>query len=399
MKVIVFVLRGCSAGWLGAYGNEWVVTPDLDRFAAEGVVFDRHISDCPEAAAARRAWQTGRDQFRTADGPSPDLLQSLRDAGVFTALVRANREANDALPDYYAGWGKLFDARPVPGEGTLSLEEEMPGVLEHLAAHVDWLLWVEIDALLPPWDVSPAVFKAYVEDLVGDAGKTDDDPLVPWADPETGWFDREDVAAWELLHRSFAAVVTQLDADLGRVFEQLRAAGAVQIVTSDAGFPLGEHGVIGPHRPLLHEELVHLPLMIRWPDAAHSGLRLNAFTQPADLMPTILGLFGRPILGGVEGHELAGLWQGTVEGIRPHAVSVLSLGGASEAAIRTDEWAYLRPEAQHADDADEPRTAALFVKPDDRWEVNDIAAREADVMERLEQELKPSGVGDGQPGR
>ena len=63
MRAIVFVLRGCPARWLGAYGNEWVVTPHLDRVAAEGVAFDRHVSDCPDPAAAGRAWLTGRHQF------------------------------------------------------------------------------------------------------------------------------------------------------------------------------------------------------------------------------------------------------------------------------------------------------------------------------------------------
>ena len=49
----MFVLHGCPAGWLGAYGNEWAAGPTLDRLAAEAVVFDRHVSDCPDPAAAR----------------------------------------------------------------------------------------------------------------------------------------------------------------------------------------------------------------------------------------------------------------------------------------------------------------------------------------------------------
>jgi arylsulfatase A-like enzyme len=61
MRVIVFALNGCPAGWLGAYGNDWVGTPNLDRLAAEGVTFDRHISDCPDPTAARRAWLGGEN--------------------------------------------------------------------------------------------------------------------------------------------------------------------------------------------------------------------------------------------------------------------------------------------------------------------------------------------------
>src|SRR6188472_2878642 len=101
MKAIVLILRGCPAGWLGPYGNEWVVTPSLDRLAAESVVFDRHISDCPDPAAACRAWRG-----------KPDLLDSLRARGIPSILIRANHPDTDAPEWYYAGWAERFDARP-----------------------------------------------------------------------------------------------------------------------------------------------------------------------------------------------------------------------------------------------------------------------------------------------
>jgi sugar/nucleoside kinase (ribokinase family) len=47
MSAIVFAINGCPAAWLGAYGNDWVGTPHLDRLAAEGVTFDRHIANQP----------------------------------------------------------------------------------------------------------------------------------------------------------------------------------------------------------------------------------------------------------------------------------------------------------------------------------------------------------------
>src|SRR5688572_21065223 len=134
MRAIVFSLRGCPAGWLGAYGNEWVGTPNLDRLAAESVVFDRHIGDCPDADAAGRAWNTGRHQIpplpepnppppfpkreggagvfsppRPGEGPGEGLLAALRAAGVRTVLVRANHPDTDAAPPYYAGWDEVFD--------------------------------------------------------------------------------------------------------------------------------------------------------------------------------------------------------------------------------------------------------------------------------------------------
>src|SRR5579872_3065389 len=99
MKAIVFVLRGCSAGWLGAYGNEWIATPHLDRFAAEGIVFDRHISNCPEHTAACRAWLSV-DPSIPERTPNSSLLKTLKSARIKTILVRANHPDTDA-PEWF----------------------------------------------------------------------------------------------------------------------------------------------------------------------------------------------------------------------------------------------------------------------------------------------------------
>src|SRR5438094_626669 len=55
MKILVLEARGLHLGFLGCYGNNWIATPNLDRVAAEGVVFDRHFHDCPGESHARSA--------------------------------------------------------------------------------------------------------------------------------------------------------------------------------------------------------------------------------------------------------------------------------------------------------------------------------------------------------
>jgi arylsulfatase A-like enzyme len=409
MRVVVFAVRGLSAGWVGAYGNEWVETPHLDRVASEAAVFDRHYADRPDADAARRAWRTGVDQTPAGTKPathSPDLLAALRAAGVRTAVVRANRAGNDGPSDYYAGWDEVFDARP----DETALADALPPVLDRLAGSPDWLLWVETDALVPPWDIPTELFGDYFDSLSADEEEADDEPaeydgdvdpdedyegfteikpegelpeLTPIDDPPVGPVDRDDLDVWNLLHASFAAAVTALDDALGHIFELLRSRGldeAAWVVTSDAGFPLGEHGLIGPHRPWLHEELVHLPLMVRMPGGETAGRRVDAFTQPADLLPTLLGLFGVAPPAGVTGFDLRPLWQGA-DGNRPHAVSAWEVGAAAESAIRTPEWALLLPASAEPDDP--PRPPMLFARPDDRWEVTDLRQPNLERAEEL----------------
>ena len=446
MKAIVFVLRGCPAGWLGAYGNEWVATPHLDRVAAEGVVFDRHISDRPEPTAASRAWlarpnppapfpqregRAGGEVFSAPPFPSREGGPGgLGGANIRTVLVRANHPDTDAPEWFYAGWDEVFDARPQEEDRSPldQLIRSLPPLLDRIAAS-DFLLWIEIDRLLPPWEVAQEVFEAYIADSDSEDGEADEQeqdedddeededeqdeeqepdeedahsPLTthhspptvtPWSDPPAGPFDTSDPDALEWLHCSFAAVVTTLDAELGAIFEQLRGRqldqSAAWVVTSDFGYPLGEHAQIGLHRPWLHHELVHLPLLLRLPAAAEAGRHVYGFTQPADLAPTLLDLFGVKQPEGLAGFSLLPLARGEAESSRPHAITALELGDAAAMAIRTDDWAFLLPVRVPEGETHEPQ---LFEKPDDRWEVNDLRPRNIERADELEAELRKAGA-------
>ena len=101
MGAVVFILRGCPAGWLGAYGNEWVGTPNLDRLAAEAVVFDRHLSDHPHPDGGPLGFMAR-------------VNESLRSAGVRTVVVRANHPDTDGPPTFYAGWEDWIERCMIP---------------------------------------------------------------------------------------------------------------------------------------------------------------------------------------------------------------------------------------------------------------------------------------------
>jgi Sulfatase len=427
MKAIVFVLRGCSTSWLGAYGNEWIGTPHLDRLAAESVVFDRHISDRPDSAAASAAWLGG------ALPSGSRLIASLRTASIPTILLRANHPDTDGPDWFYAGWGEVFDARPQEEDKSPldSLIRLLPPLLDRLASHPDFLLWIEIDRLLPPWDIRQDVFEAYVtdeeeekfaadeadedveeEEQEGDEYDSDDDDeaiddelesadtqspipssqppvpeetVTPCSDPPTGLFDNSDADALDWLHWSLAALVTSFDVELGRLFEQLRTRGfdrsATWLLTSDHGYPLGEHGQVGLHRPWLYEELVHLPLIVRLPEAREACRRVPGLTQPTDIAATLCDLFGVKS----DGMSLLPLARGEVVSSRKHAITALELNSAAELAIRTDEWAYLLPVKVPEGETREP---LLFQKPDDRWEVNDIRGHNIDRADELEKLIR-----------
>jgi hypothetical protein len=240
-----------------------------------------------------------------------------------------------------------------------------------------WRLVVACDHLTPPWTIPQDVFEAYIEDEEDATDDSDREPITPWTDPPIGWFDRDDAASWEYLHSSVAAALTTFDAEFGQALDLLRDRGfdrtAAWVFTAARGYPLGEHGMLGPFRPWLHEELVHLPLIVRLPGGAQAGRRISALTQPADVAAW-------------PGGGLASLLDGSVDSLRTRAVSRWQVHGAAEWAVRTADWAYLWPRYQPPED--EPRAPQLYRKPDDYWEVNDVALQHPDVVEELDQALR-----------
>jgi hypothetical protein len=156
------------------------------------------------------------------------------------------------------------------------------------------------------------------------------------------------------------------------------------VVVSDVGQSLGEHGVVGPIRPWLHEEVVHLPLLIRLPGQAHAGRRVSALVQAVDLAPTLAGLQGVPFPA-CHGQDLSPLWQGKIQHLRDYACSGCRVGDGVEWSLRTSACALLVPVRETEDSH---RVTQLYVKPEDRWEFNNVRHHMLDWSEALEQTLR-----------
>ncbi len=424
MQALVLVVNGFHLGYLGCFGNEWLRTPHLDDLAAAGVVFDQHFADRPDAAGARRAWRTGLYDFHdiepSSSPPGADLIAALRGAGVHTSVViDGSRPWDDAFTE---GWERRVVVSP-HGEGT-PLERTLEAAVEALEACADraqWLVWVELATLLPPWDVPEDYRDRYLREDFGfdeedeDEGDEEEDEIEE--EPDEEMFDEaeeavellasppgdliavEDDETFIRLQRTYAAAVTYLDAGLGLLFAALHERGLLDriliLVTSDRGFPLGEHGAIGAGRPWLHDELVHVPLLMRFPGAAQEGRRVAALTQSVDVMPTLLDAFAQPLTA-CHGHSLLPLARGEVEEIRPYACSGASVGTGIEWALRTLDWAFLLPVAPTP--GDPPRFRQLYVKPDDRWEANDLLLHHQEWAERVEETLRGFVAATGQGG-
>lgn len=406
MKVLVISADGLQAGYVGAYGNEWIATPSLDRLAAEGIVFDRHYADQPDAAGARRAWRTGSYHFpepgpATAEVVPPDLIDLLNGQGVRTALVL---DGSRDTPAAFAQVWQTVRRAQAAAEGTpldWALESAVQTIAEIPAAG-PWLVWLDLTTLLPPWEVPGNYRELYFQEEDAEEPPEEDEieedsdedagealVLTPWAGALPPRIDAEDDVTFLRLQRSYAGAVSYLDAGLGLLLDELAERRLLDdlavIVTTNYGQPLGEHGVVAADAAWLHEERVHVPLIIRLPGAVEAGRRVAALTQPVDLSPTLLDLFGLPVPP-VHGHSLLPFCRGPAESARAYACSGLQAGEAIEWALRTREWALLLPVFPVEENP--ARGPQLYIKPDDRWEVNNIIQHYPEWAQHLEQTLR-----------
>lgn len=403
MKCLVIVARGFHLGYAGCYGNEWVQTPNLDALAAEGIVFDEHFCDLCEFDGANRTWRNGRVSFPWRGGDvahcpenGADLIRLLNQHGVATSLVRdARREIST---DFSLDWNKSITVNfeksrrtrddIEPARSLANIANAASDSLTRLKTTDNWLLWVELATLMHPWHFLRHYEELYTQSSSGTGGEVEE-PIAISLDDRPRLLDSTDNAIIAGLQNRYAGGVSSFDSILYSLFEGLRERALIDdlliVLTSDRGMPLGEHGVLGYHRPWLHDELVHIPLILRLPGRAEAGRRVSAVTQSADLMPTLLDAFGVPCPD-VDGKSLLPLARKEVEKVR----EVAYIGGRAndcvEWAVRTPEWCYLLP-IQSAS-GDPPRGPQLYAKPDDRWEVNNVLQHYEELAEQLEKDLR-----------
>lgn len=157
------------------------------------------------------------------------------------------------------------------------------------------------------------------------AAEADSHPLVrvrlentltsaSWRDGEGLVKDLSDADIAQL-RATYYGMVTEVDAQLGRLINQLKAwqlyDDTLIVVTSDHGEMLGDHWMLGKECPF--EQAYNIPLIVRDPSVeadATRGAHVTHFTEAVDLMPTILQWAGAGIPRQCDGRSLLGFLRG-----------------------------------------------------------------------------------------
>ena len=134
----------------------------------------------------------------------------------------------------------------------------------------------------------------------------------------------------------YDADISYNDHVLGKLLDELKRRGRDQetmvVMTSDHGEEFWEHGRIG-HGQSLHQELIHVPLLIVYPPYFPGGHVVEEGVDVMDVYPTITEALGAPIPDAVQGESLIGLANGIGAGYpRPAIASQYELAHAMQLA-------------------------------------------------------------------
>jgi len=136
-------------------------------------------------------------------------------------------------------------------------------------------------------------------------------------------FRRPSAAEIRLGRAYYYTMVRLIDQQMGRVLQYLDEAGLADntlvIFTSDHGELLGDHG-LWMKGPFHYEQLVRVPLLMRWPRGFAGGQRVKPLVSHLDLVPTILAAAELPPEPGLDGFNALPLFQGKTTSIRDGAM-------------------------------------------------------------------------------
>jgi arylsulfatase A-like enzyme len=186
--------------------------------------------------------------------------------------------------------------------------------------------------------------------------------------------------------QTYSEVVAHLDSDVGSFLDFLAGRPewerSLVTITSDCGAILEAQDAVIAVRDVLSEDRVHVPLLVRVPGAHDPSSRSSALVQTLDLMPTVFDALDVENPSGVHGQSLLPIIRLQARSVRDHAL-MAATGRAC--GIRTSAWNLIQPTADGSESPAEPQ---LFIRPDDRWNRNDVAKQFSDVAEQLKVTLR-----------
>ena len=390
---------------MGAMGNPLIQTPNMDRLAADGVLFTNSFVTTAICCSNRACILTGQhmrrhgiEDFHTplsAEAFDQTYPMLLRNAGYRTgylgkfAVGWTNPEVRHlSLPadkfDFWYGFPQTINfLQEVDGQKRYLTDVMTEKAIDFLRTNPrdqPFCLTIAFKEPHGPWNFfDPDVPDTYADVEIPppptfSQAAYDAQPafLRDSLNGGTGPKWLEDPEAYQKHVRTFYRLITRVDIAVGEILAELARLGldenTVILFTSDNGSMLGAHGLAG--KWIMYEESIRVPLVIRDPrqPKAVRGRRCDETALSIDLAPTMLTMAGVPVPEAMQGRSLEPLVAGRdvdwrddwyyehVYNTRPPRRPIVKCEG-----VRTERWKYTRypeidpPCEQLFDLADDPR--------------------------------------------
>jgi iduronate 2-sulfatase len=389
-NVLFIVSDDLRASVLGCYGDKICSTPNIDRLASRGVVFERTYCQGTVCGPSRASFMRGRYFGSSGVTLGEHFIAQGRTTArvgkVFHMRVPGDIIAGTDGEDVAACWTERHNASGqeahTPGEyACLNLNIFSTNLEGRQSTGDPHRPFVTVSYDGDGSDQPDAKAAAKTVELLGKF-KAEGKPFLlatgfvrphyPMVAPRS-FFDRYPHSKIEVPHvpegdlddmprqgisgsnskkaglahypenqqrmwSGYYAAVTFMDQQVGRILNEIDSLGLADstaiVFTSDHGYHLGDHTFW--QKADLHEQVTRVPLIIAAPGIAPG--RTRSLTQLVDLFPTLCELTGAPIPKGVEGKSLVPLLRDKVVIINDAALSY----DTGHHALRTDRWAFMR---------------------------------------------------------
>jgi arylsulfatase A-like enzyme len=335
-NVILISLDTVRADHLSVYGYHRPTTPNLNRLAAESIVFDQAFTPTPWTVPAHMSLFTSLypsvhsiTHLTPQSDMSTMLPEILKDAGYLTAAFVAPVLSEDY--GFSKGFDHYFRTKRVRAAEIMvdrALEWLAKDPSHPVVREEPFFLFLHLfDAhhpYEPPWPFDTAYVPAYR-------------PNIRKISHSHPYAQDKNLTAEELseIVALYDGEIAYADFAIGRFFDNLEELGlydsSLIVVFGDHGEGFLEHGLMN-HGNSVYEELIRIPLLMRLPKGRSAGKIVKEPVQLIDVAPTILkevGLQASPVM---QGSFLFDPLQG--DGSR----RIAYVSGAYAACVRTRSW-------------------------------------------------------------
>ena len=364
-NVILISIDTLRPDHLGCYGYAKDTSPALDRFCQESVVFEEAIAHAPSTLHSHASMLTSllphhHQATWSAKTRIPEkalsLAEVLQDTGYRTAAFTGGGQM-----DRVFGLDQGFELFEQPSaerfedtvwKGVEWLESNDTGpfflFLHSYEVHHPYTPRAEYLALFDD-DYSGALPSEISLELLGQINNEEID------------FDEADMGH---VLAAYDAEIRSVDVGFSNLIRYLRKRGLYDdtliVFTSDHGEEFGEHGLVGVHSHTLFDELLRVPLVVKFPSFTHAGLRAGFQVRSIDIPPTIVSAAGLPVPSDFSGIDLGKL---LAEEHLEELVAISRLdyppGYPGTTSVRTKRWKLIEGELQD-----------LVQDPGEEWHAN-----------------------------